>query len=261
MWLERARLERYNNRMKTGFRVILFSTVLLIPFFLSQASSPVPEILLRPQNTNEPIFPRDYVIGELGRGGASEEAYQNASLALSSLVYGGASSPGIVISPPLRNKVRPVLSALGVRTYRIGGGRNESDGSVSFLIRFLGRSQSITGELYLRRSENPPSRTERVMVSGALDPQSAEPEDEITIQPAAPAIAEQSAIAPAAETTPEVTAAVTGIVTTGEAAATDVPALMVLWELDDILLEDQRPLTEGKYSPGSADMTSYERFF
>jgi hypothetical protein len=33
------------------------------------------------------------------------------------------------------------------------------------------------------------------------------------------------------------------------------------WRVDDILLESPRSLTDGKYGPGGADMTPYERFF
>jgi hypothetical protein len=45
------------------------------------------------------------------------------------------------------------IASLGTRSWRVGGGRVEPDGSISFLIRFLGREKSVTGELYLRRTE------------------------------------------------------------------------------------------------------------
>ncbi|MDR2072525.1 MAG: hypothetical protein LBP60_03725, partial [Spirochaetaceae bacterium] len=83
----------------------------------------------------------------------------------------------------------------------IGGGRVESDGSVSFLIRFLGREKSITGELYLWQEENAANSP-----GGAVEPG-------------------------------------------------------LRWKIDDILLEAPRNLAEGKYSPGGADTTLYERFF
>jgi hypothetical protein len=41
------------------------------------------------------------------------------------------------------------LSLIEPRQYRLGGGREEPDGSTSFLFRFIGREQSIAGELYL----------------------------------------------------------------------------------------------------------------
>jgi hypothetical protein len=45
------------------------------------------------------------------------------------------------------------LGALEPRKFRIGGGREEADGSVSFLFRFISRDQGIAGELYLRQEE------------------------------------------------------------------------------------------------------------
>jgi hypothetical protein len=44
----------------------------------------------------------------------------------------------------------PVLESIAPNTYRIGGGREEPDGAISFLIRYIGRERSITGELFVR---------------------------------------------------------------------------------------------------------------
>ncbi|MDR2768593.1 MAG: hypothetical protein LBB82_09750 [Treponema sp.] len=240
--------------MKTGFRIAPGFVIFLIPLLLSQAASAVPEALFRPRYGDEPLFPRDYVIGELGRGGASEEAYQNARLVLAALVYGNDAGESVRFPDSVRRRVKPVLTALGVRTYRLGGGRNEGDGGVSFLIRFLGRSQSITGELYLRRLETPAAEDDGDEAPAGLSEAAGAP---------VPAGDGEAADAPVAASSGDepVTA---GAITTGEASSVQKekpPALMALWELDDILLDSPRPLTEGKYSPGAADMTPYERFF
>jgi hypothetical protein len=42
------------------------------------------------------------------------------------------------------------LNPINPRTFRIGGGREEPDGSTSFLVRFIGREKWIVGELFLR---------------------------------------------------------------------------------------------------------------
>jgi len=60
---------------------------------------------------------------------------------------------------------------------------------------------------------------------------------------------------PPTETTPAETIAKTTV--TPAAAEAEEPR----WRVDDILLEPPRHLTDGKYGPGGADMTPYERFF
>jgi hypothetical protein len=42
------------------------------------------------------------------------------------------------------------LEEIQPRAYRVGEGREEADGSCSFLVRFLGRELGIAGEMYLR---------------------------------------------------------------------------------------------------------------
>jgi hypothetical protein len=51
---------------------------------------------------------------------------------------------------PARDQVFSALEAVEPRRYRIGEGREEADGSCSFLVRFLGRERGAAGELYLR---------------------------------------------------------------------------------------------------------------
>jgi hypothetical protein len=116
----------------------------------------IPEALRQPQRGGEnPRYPRDAVIGELGRGLASEEAYRYAqgllqgalSLNRESTLLAGA-------SPSQLEELFAGLETMEPRQYRLGGGKEEADGSISFLFRFIGRDMSMAGELYIRFDNN-----------------------------------------------------------------------------------------------------------
>jgi len=111
----------------------------------------IPEIVLRPERGESPRYPEDIVIGALGRGNASDASYFYANSICTGLLSGRADHPAFSSVNPAR--VNSYLSQLGVIApagFRIGGGRNEADGSVSFLVRFTGRDMGMTGELYIR---------------------------------------------------------------------------------------------------------------
>ncbi|MDR0448676.1 MAG: hypothetical protein LBH07_08400 [Treponema sp.] len=178
--------------------------------------SVIPDELSRPRYGEDPIFPRDYVIGHLGRSDASEESYQYARRILASLLSGNGNVDGVIFPEQKRLNVVNSISNLGTRNWRIGGGRVEPDGSISFLIRFLGRERSITGELYLQRViPTVPDLTDDVEAAAAEDPEN-------------PPSGSQ---------------------------------LHMSWQVDDILLENPRNLSEGKFSPAGTEMVPYERFF
>nr|AGS53816.1 hypothetical protein [uncultured bacterium contig00054] len=105
--------------------------------------SSIPEELLRPKRGEAPTYPIDTVIGELGQGYASDAAYSYARYIASGLLSGQASSARL-------EEFLPVLESIAPNTYRIGGGREEPDGAISFLVRYIGRERSITGELFVR---------------------------------------------------------------------------------------------------------------
>lgn len=111
----------------------------------------VPAALRIPQRGEASRYPRDLLIGELGRGSAPEGAYVLARQALGDLVVEKTSRVFDSLDGESLESIRADLKAINPRKYRIGGGREEPDGSVSFLVRFLGRDQWICGELYLRR--------------------------------------------------------------------------------------------------------------
>jgi hypothetical protein len=116
----------------------------------------VPEALRQPQRGGEnPRYPRDVVIGELGRGLASEAAYRYArNLLQGALTLNRESSLLAGASPSQLEELFAGLETLEPQQYRLGGGRDEADGSVSFLFRFIGRDTSMAGELYIRFDKN-----------------------------------------------------------------------------------------------------------
>jgi len=111
----------------------------------------IPEELLRPARGEAPRYPIDTVIGELGQGRASASAYTFADVVVSALFSGRIDHP--VLSPVSASMQQSYMSALETvnpGSYRIGGGREEADGAVSFMVRFIGRDYGITGELFIR---------------------------------------------------------------------------------------------------------------
>jgi hypothetical protein len=210
--------------------------------------SALPLELARPRHGEEPRFPRDYVIGELGRGGASEEAYRTARLVTAGLAAGNGKIPAAEFPEQKRLAVLQSIGALGTRSWRVGGGRDEGDGGYSFLIRFLGRDRSVTGELYLRRPLAAP----------------AIPAGEPAASGGADAGGETPANAPGADANAPGAGADADAVpgnaagSAGDAGTDDGPSR---WLVDDVLLEGPRSLAEGTYGPAGADMAAYERFF
>jgi hypothetical protein len=111
----------------------------------------LPAALQRPQRGEAARYPRDTVIGELGRGEALDGAYRFARELLTALVMKNQEASALnALNPPLVEGLFKGLEPVNPQKYRIGGGRVEPDGSTSFLVRFVGREQWIAGELYLR---------------------------------------------------------------------------------------------------------------
>jgi hypothetical protein len=117
-------------------------------------SQTIPQTLIRPQRGEDPRYPQDVVIGELGTGEASPEVYRFARNLLAGLILEDRS--GTILSgidPALLDRLLEELKAVEPLKNRIGGGREVADGAVSFLVRFMGRERWISGELYLRQEE------------------------------------------------------------------------------------------------------------
>ena len=137
---------------------MLYSRVAKLTFFLFAVFSgalifaqdgSVPAAILRPDRAEAPRYPQDLVIGELGQGKAPEGAYRFAFDLVSNLAAGTTTEAAALTKDLLEE-----IASLEVRSYRIGGGRTEPDGNVSFLLRFLGQLESITGELFVRLEED-----------------------------------------------------------------------------------------------------------
>lgn len=110
----------------------------------AQDRGSIPEELLRPKRGEAPRYPIDTVIGELGQGSASNAAYSFANSIVSGLMSGQAGEQGRL------EEFLPPLESIAPTGYRLGGGREEPDGAISFLVRFIGREYGITGELFVR---------------------------------------------------------------------------------------------------------------
>jgi hypothetical protein len=111
----------------------------------------IPSELLRPGRGESPRYPVDTVIGALGRGKASDEAYSFARSVAAGLLTGNMDHAALAsVNSVLREGYLSALEQISPRTYRIGGGREEADGAYSFLVRFIGKDQGITGELFIR---------------------------------------------------------------------------------------------------------------
>jgi len=136
-----------NMRLFNGF-VLLF---LISVSIHGQTRGTIPEELLRPNRGEGSRYPEDTIIGELGQGRASSAAYSCAVSLAEGFLSGQVNNPALVsVNPDLRESYLYALGKIAPRSFRLGGGREEADGAVSFLVRFIGREYGITGELYIR---------------------------------------------------------------------------------------------------------------
>jgi hypothetical protein len=141
-----------------GAGKLLFASALALGalFFLNAQAAPapqsgsVPEIVRRPDQPSEAVFPLDLSIGDLGPGTAAPDAYAFARRALNEVRDGKTDSP---LLTPLSKRDRDELFAraalVAPRKVRVGGGREEAENSTSFLFRFIGREKELSGELFL----------------------------------------------------------------------------------------------------------------
>jgi len=147
--------------MSRGIRTacILLGTAFLFSGICSQGvfgqeepARTIPDALRRPERGESPRYPHDVGIGELGQGQAPLAAYRFARELLEALRQGNKTAPVLENSPGiLTGSLLDEISGIEPRSYRIGGGRTEADGNVSFLVRFLGQAESISGELFVRQ--------------------------------------------------------------------------------------------------------------
>ena len=215
----------------------------------------IPEELLRPRRDEAPRYPIDMVIGTLGRGHAPQEAYTIAKNAAAAFLAGNMNAP--VFFPVTKVFVESCISTLNAinpQFYRLGGGREEPDGSFSFLVRFVGREQGMTGELFVRLEERRP----------APPPPPPPPAGETDAPPETDTVSETNTVS---ETPPEPN----GEDGSAELAAEpeppppppvqDVP-VQKIWLFEDLILEEARSREEeNKEDRHRFDFSPYERIF
>jgi hypothetical protein len=140
-----------------------------------------------------------------------------------------------------------MLDAINPQFYRLGSGREEPDGSGSFLVRFVGRGQGIIGELYIRLEERrpppppppPPPEPAAIETEAEFDGEPSEEGDSIEQ-------AEQVAKPEPLPPPPPVL---------------DVP-VQKIWLFEDLILEEARSREqENREDRHRFDFSPYERFF
>jgi hypothetical protein len=138
--------------MKNISVICLFFTISVFAE-AQQARGSIPIDLLRPNRRESARYPVDIVIGELGQGKAPVAAFSFANSVSEGFLSGQPGHPSLTsVRADVRDRCLKALSGISPRIYRIGGGREEPDGVVSFMVRFIGRDYGITGELYIKNT-------------------------------------------------------------------------------------------------------------
>jgi hypothetical protein len=206
------------------------------------------------------------VIGALGRGEAPEGAYLFAQEVSAALIAGNQNAPSLQgVNSVSREAFISALNGINPRTYRLGSGREEPDGAVSFLIRFLGREQGITGELYLRPRNTGveiaagQNEEEEQLETAGQDDANVPAADSVVPGPAdteeTPMEEPEETPVEAGRPEPEETPAEAGR-PEPEVVARTVP---VVWEFEDLILEEVQD--RGVEVDHRYDFPPYERFF
>jgi hypothetical protein len=231
-------------------RLTVFTALLMLGavYVFSQSETiqrgSIPEELLRPRREEAPRYPIDTVIGELGQGKASEAAYNAAKNSAAALLAGTIDTPVFAsANKEFLEDCVAKLSDVSPRSYRLGGGREEPDGSYAFLVRFVGREQGITGELFVRFEEPRPQPK----------PQVKPPAPEANLEPADGDnfLEINSDEEVAIEEIPEPV----------QTPPINVP-VQKIWFFEDLILEDPRSReAENQDSRHRFDFPPYERFF
>ncbi|MDR1174710.1 MAG: hypothetical protein LBK83_04490 [Treponema sp.] len=234
----------------------LFSQDIEVPEEEPMQPQTIPPELWRPGRGESPRFPIDTVIGELGRGEASEEAYRFAHSVAEALMAERSSDPSLSgMSQSELDGFFEAVREVGPESFRLGSGRLEPDGAVSFLLRFIGREKGITGELYIRTDEEPglPAGDEP-----AAETTAGSGETETSAEEAAAAETAETAVAETAEAeTVETVPAETAGVGEREGLARQAGDV---WHFEDLLLEEVQERTAAGLEQ-RFDFSPYHRFF
>jgi len=121
-----------------------------------------------PGASEEARYPHDFAIGSLEAGPVPDAAYRFALSAGKRLLSGNYEQLGPLPEEDAR-AVERILAELKPREFRLGGGRSGEDGSVSFLVRFLGDGESSAGEVYLNQDQGVWSLQDMLLDAAASD--------------------------------------------------------------------------------------------
>ena len=184
----------------------------------------------------------------MGQGQAPHEAYECARAAAAALLAGNVNASALsTVNKVFLESCMSALNTVNPLFFRLGGGREGPDGSVSFLVRFAGREQGITGELFVRLEEKRPA-------GAAASPEGAAPD-----LSEAPPSAEAEIISDGEDDSP---------MQAPVAQTPAVPATLAVipggkaWVFEDLILEEARSReAENKESRHRYDFPPYERFF
>jgi len=239
------------------------ATIPVILFLLGAASvfsqnemaqrGSIPEELLRPRRDEAPRYPIDTVIGPLGQGRAPKEAYEIARNTAAALVAGNMDVPVLAsVNRVFLEDCMSQLNAINPLFFRLGSGQEEPDGSVSFLVRFVGREKGITGELFIRLEEQRPE-PRPVVIEPEVEPEETDGETELEPEEGG-GLVEQTEEPPVPVPPVPVAAPV-------QTPPPAVPAVKV-WHFEDLILEDARTREEENGETRHRyDFSPYERFF
>jgi len=205
----------------------------------------IPEELLRPKRGEEPRFPVDTVIGELGQGEAPLAAYSYAKTVAAGLISASKDHPGLAgINAALREEYLSAVEEIYPRSYRLGGGREEADGAVSFMIRLIGKDAGITGELFVRYV------IRQIVTENKAPAAAAEIKEAETKEAENTEASENKEASEIKEENKEEEAIVKEVKTVGS------------WRFDDLILEEAKSREEEeRESLQRFDFSPYERFF
>ncbi|GHV83759.1 hypothetical protein AGMMS50212_10990 [Spirochaetia bacterium] len=121
----------------------------------SEFTGVVPQVLVRPILEENPIYPFDSVIGTLSKGAVSDTQFRFAQDVLQDVLIKAVKSvrfanlPSSVVDDLMKNVVE-----VAPEKFRLGGGKEEVDGSISFLFRLVGKELNAAGELYIRSGDD-----------------------------------------------------------------------------------------------------------
>lgn len=241
----------------------LFSQDIEVPEEEPMQPQTIPPELWRPSRGESPRFPIDTVIGELGRGEASEEAYFFANGVAEALMAERSSDPSLSgMSQVELDGFFEAIREVGPESFRLGSGRLEPDGAVSFLLRFIGREKGITGELYIRTDEEPdlPAGDEPEAETAAGETGTGG--EEASAAETAETVVTEAAAAETAAETQTMETVETAAAQTASAGETEPLALQAgnVWHFEDLLLEEAQERTAAGLEQ-RFDFSPYHRFF